>query len=158
MKSYPNTYPFPATKGFFGIGIENVMSTKNIGTLWRSAQIMGADFIFVIGESYTRMKTDTIAAHRQIPLFHFKCIDSFLISLPLESKLVGVELDTKSIPVTEFKHPHRAVYLLGSEGAGLSAHAIQCCHTIVQLPGNLSLNVSVAGSIILYDRLMKGNI
>lgn len=33
--------------GFFGIGIENMKSAMNIGTLWRSAINLGADFIFV---------------------------------------------------------------------------------------------------------------
>ena len=51
MKDYPNAIDYPKTKGFFGIGIESGMQTQNIGTIWRSAQIMGAAFIFVIGVS-----------------------------------------------------------------------------------------------------------
>lgn len=158
MKDYPNSKEFPKTKGFFGIGIEAAMQTQNIGTIWRSAQIMGADFIFVIGGQYKRMKTDTIAAYRHIPLFYFENFQDFFKSLPLESKLIGVELDERSIPISDFKHPNQAVYLLGSELKGLSDEAKKHCHQIVQLPGTLSLNVSVAGSIMMYDRLMKKEI
>lgn len=155
IKNYPQAVDFPKSKGYFGIGIENALQTKNIGTIWRSAQIMGASFIFVIGGTYRRMKTDTIAAHRNIPLFYFETFQDFYASLPFESKLVGIELDEKSIPVAQFKHPHQAVYLLGSEKTGLSEEAKANCHLIVQLPGKLSLNVSVAGSLIIDDRLMK---
>ena len=154
-KNYPNAVDFPKTKGYFGIGIENAMQTQNIGTIWRSAQIMRADFIFIIGGNYKRMKTDTIAAHRHIPLFYFENFQDFYKSLPFESKLIGVELDEKSIPISEFKHPKQAVYLLGSEKTGLSEEAKNKCHLLVQLPGRLSLNVSVAGSLLMYDRLMK---
>lgn len=155
MKEYPNAFPYPKTKGFFGIGIENVRSTKNIGTIWRSAHIMGADFIFVIGESYKRMRTDTMASYRQIPLFYFETFQDFYRSMPMESKLIGVELDEKSIPITSFNHPKRALYLMGSEFYGLTDEAKNHCDKIIQLPGLLSLNVSVAASVVIYDRLMK---
>lgn len=35
-------------RGYFGIGIYNGKNTANIGTLWRSAAILGANFIFTI--------------------------------------------------------------------------------------------------------------
>ena len=50
IKSYPNAIDFPKTKDYFGIGIEHALKTQNIGTIWRSAQIMGADFIFIMAE------------------------------------------------------------------------------------------------------------
>ena len=36
-------------QGFFGIGIQNGKTPENLGVLWRSAQNMGASFIFTIG-------------------------------------------------------------------------------------------------------------
>ena len=33
--------------------------------------------------------------------------------------------------------------------------ALEHCADVVQIPGEFSLNVSVAGSIVLYDRLLK---
>ena len=49
----------------------------------------------------------------------------------------------------------KSIYLLGTEKTGLSEEAKNNCHFLVQLPGKLSLNVSVAGSLAIYDRLMK---
>ena len=155
QKIFPNAIEFPKTKGFFGIGIENGQGTRNVGTIWRSAQIMGANFMFTIGGRYNRMKTDTMAGYRTIPMFEFDTLDEFYRALPKESKLIGVELDERSVPIAEFKHPKRAVYLLGSEGLGLSQEAMALCHQIVQLPGTHCMNVSVTGSLIIYDRLMR---
>ena len=39
-------------RGYFGIGIENAKSRKNVGNLFRSAMNFNADFIFTIGDRY----------------------------------------------------------------------------------------------------------
>jgi len=155
---YPNTEIVKHGRGYFGIGIENIKTTRNLGTVWRSAQIMGADFIFVIGERYEYMKTDTMKSWKHIPLFYFKTIELFLETLPKDSQLIGIELDERSVPISTFKHPQRAIYLMGAEDKGLSKIALEKCNSIVQLPGQYSLNVSAAASIVLYDRYLKNQI
>lgn len=142
-------------RGFFGIGIQNTKTEQNIGTLWRSASIMGASFIFTIGRRYKKQASDTMASWRHIPLYNYETFDDFYKSMPYDCQLIGVELDDRSISVSEFKHPKRAVYLLGAEDNGLTKDAIDRCHGIVQLPGDYCMNVAVAGSIIMYDRLIK---
>ena len=52
----------------------------------------------------------------------------------------------------DFKHPKRCVYLLGAEDNGLTKEAIEKSHFLIQFPSEFSLNVAVAGSIVLYDR------
>ena len=69
--------------------------------------------------------------------------------------LVGVELDAKAVPLETFEHPRRCVYLLGAEDNGLSKKAIESSHHLVKFDTPLSLNVSVAGSIVMYDRRAK---
>jgi tRNA G18 (ribose-2'-O)-methylase SpoU len=75
--------------------------------------------------------------------------------MPYDCQLIGIELDDKSEPIETFKHPERCIYLLGAEDHGLTKEAINKCHKIVQLPGDYCMNVSVAGSIIMYDRNFK---
>lgn len=70
-KLYPNAIVPQGGRGYFGIGIEHPRTTKNIGTLWRSADIMQADFIFVIGRHYQPVPTDTLKSWKHIPLFEF---------------------------------------------------------------------------------------
>ena len=155
MEQYPNVVIPQRGRGFFGIGIEYPRTAKNVGTLWRTAHIMKADFMFVIGQCYKSVRTDILKSWRHIPLFEFKSFEHFHMSLPKDARLVGIELDERSVPLTTYRHPERAVYLLGSERDGLSAEALEQCGDVVQIPGEFPLNVSVAGSIVLYDRLLK---
>lgn len=154
-KQYPNVILPQRGRGFFGIGIEYPRTAANIGTLWRSAHIMQADFMFVIGQCYQSVRTDTLKSWKHVPLFEFDSFEHFHACLPKDAKLVGIELDARSVPLTTYRHPQRAVYLLGSERDGLSAEALGKCDDVVQIPGEYSLNVSAAGSIVLYDRLLK---
>lgn len=142
-------------RGYFGIGIQNSKTEKNIGTLWRSASIMGASFIFTIGRRYKKQASDTMKSWKHIPLFNYDTFDDFYKTLPYDCQLIGVELDEKSVPITKFNHPERCVYLLGAEDNGLTKEAIEKCHKIVQLPGDYCMNVSVAGSLVMYDRILK---
>jgi tRNA G18 (ribose-2'-O)-methylase SpoU len=143
-------------RGFFGIGIESGKTPANLGTLWRSAQIMGASFIFTIGARYRHHCTDTTKAPRNIPLYQYDTFAEFFEKgLPKGAQLIGVELDEKAVPCASFRHPHQCVYLLGAEDKGLSNEAMNACHALIQLPGEYSLNVAVAGSIVMYDRNTK---
>ncbi|GAB7255762.1 RNA methyltransferase [Polaribacter sp. OB-PA-B3] len=144
-------------QGFFGIGIQNGKTPENLGVLWRSAQNMGASFIFTIGNRYAKQACDTHKAVGAMPYFHYETFDDFFKNLPKGAMLVGVELDEKAVQLETFKHPKRCVYLLGAEDHGMSKIAIEKSHHLVKFKSELSLNVSVAGSIIMYDRQAKLN-
>ncbi len=158
MKEYPNSITPPKGRGFFGIGIECAAMSRNIGTIWRSAQVLDADFMFIIGKRYETMKTDTMKSWRHTPLFEYPDLAHFVASIPKDTTIIGVELDERSHPLMSYKHPQRAIYLMGSEDRGLSKEALDVCHEVVQIPGKFSLNVSVAASIVLYDRMLKRNL
>ena len=144
-------------QGFFGIGIQNGKTPENLGVLWRSAQNMGASFIFTIGNRYAKQACDTHKATGAMPYFHYKNFDDFFDNLPKGAMLVGVELDEKSVQLETFTHPKRCVYLLGAEDHGLPKLAIEKAHHLVKFKSELSLNVAVAGSIVMYDRQAKLN-
>jgi len=141
--------------GFFGIGILNIVNDFNIGTLWRSAYILGAAFIFTVNKKYKPQSCDVTKAWTKIPLYHYRSVDELKSNLPHSTKLIGVEMGEQSIPLDRFEHPLRAVYLLGNERRGLSDKHLQVCESVVSLAGNFSLNVAVAGSIVIYDRVSK---
>jgi tRNA G18 (ribose-2'-O)-methylase SpoU len=142
-------------RGYFGIGIMHGKTEQNIGTLYRSAAIFGADFIFTVGKRYERQCSDTAKTHRHIPLYHFRTLDDLRDHLPYGCRLIGVELDPKARPLGTYIHPLQACYLLGAEDYGLTKEERAACHSLIQLPGDFSLNVAVAGSIVMYDRITK---
>lgn len=142
-------------RGYFAIGIENAKTANNVGTLWRSAHLLGAQYIFTIGRRYERQASDTTKAWRSLPLFAFDTFDEFYNAIPYDCRLVGVELDPRASALSSYRHPERCLYLLGAEDNGLSKAALSRCHGLVQLPGWASMNVAAAGTVVLYDRIAK---
>jgi tRNA G18 (ribose-2'-O)-methylase SpoU len=142
-------------KGYCAIGVYRGKTEHNIGTLWRSAFILGAAYIFTVENKYKKQSSDVVRAWSRIPLFHHKTFDDLLNNIPHDCRLVGVEIDDKAQWLHEFEHPKRAIYLLGAEDTGLPEEVKEKCHFLIKLPGNTSLNVGVTGSIVLHDRATK---
>lgn len=140
------------TNEFFGIGIQNGKTPENLGVLWRSAQNLGAHFIFTIGNRYAKQASDTHNAVKSMPYYHYDTFDDFFSHLPKGTRLVGVELTNGAQDLENFKHPRRCVYLLGAEDHGLTKQAQDKSHFLIKFQSQMSLNVAVAGSIVLYDR------
>ncbi len=142
-------------ESFFGIGVYQPKTSHNIGTLWRTAHILGASFIFIIDGKYKHQTSDTQKAWSKIPFYKYDSFDHFYKSLPHSTQLVGIEMDNNSQSICTFAHPPRAAYLLGAEDNGLPLKVLERCHHLVQLPGEGSMNVSVSGSLVVYDRIQK---
>jgi tRNA G18 (ribose-2'-O)-methylase SpoU len=142
-------------RGYFGIGVEHSKTEVNIGTLYRTALAFEASFIYTIGRRYKKQVSDTVKSYRHMPLYHYQTFDEFYKNIPYGCRLIGVENDSSATSIKHFVHPERAVYLLGAEDHGLTHRAREMCHHLVIIPGNQCLNVSVAGSIMLYDRINK---
>lgn len=141
--------------GFYGVGCYNMKNALNYGTLFRTAQILNADFIFLIGQRFKKQSSDTMKSYRHIPLFEYRDFDEFTKHRPYGCKLIGIEITNKAKKLKDFKHPKQACYLLGAEDHGLPPKVIDNCDSVVYLEGERSMNVSVAGSIVLYDRISK---
>lgn len=78
-----------------------------------------------------------------------------------------------SVPIGAYTHPKRCIYILGSgskseictvtdlvdvaEDYGLPKDVASKCHHLIYLPGEYCLNVSVCGSIVMYDRVVKSS-
>ena len=142
-------------RGYCGIGVLNMKTEINYGTLFRSAYAFGADFIFLIGKRFKKQSSDTLQSHRHLPLFEYLTFDDFYSHIPYGCQLVSVEICEKAKPIRIFSHPERAVYLLGKEDGSLPNNVIERSTGVIQIPTRYCLNVAVAGSIILYDRFNK---
>lgn len=148
------------TRGFFAVGVYNPKTEANIGSLYRTAYLYDAAFVFTVGRRYRTQVTDTPKTARHIPLFHFATIDDLSLHIPLGADLVGVELDQRATSLREFHHPVRAVYLLGAEDTGLPDAVIDRCDELVVLDSvrPQSMNVAVAGSIVIYHRHARSRV
>ncbi len=147
-------------RGYFGIGIVGCKTKVNIGTLWRSAHNFGAAFLVMIAPRYgcphERQASDTTNARLHIPYYSYETFELFMENRPWSCALIGVEQAPGSRNLQGFLHPHRAIYLLGAEDSGLPERVMGACQSIIHIETPMCLNVSVAGSIVMYDRQVKG--
>lgn len=143
-------------RGYFGIGIAAGKSPENLGGLWRTAHALRAAYIFTIGARYPKQASDTTKAWRHVPLFEYDDEEAFLRAIPKDCDLVAVECGYgRPRPLPTFCHPERAVYVLGAEDRGVPEALLAHANRLVQIPGDVCLNVATAGSIVMYDRTAK---
>jgi tRNA G18 (ribose-2'-O)-methylase SpoU len=142
-------------KGYFGIGVEGISKAMNVGTLFRTAHAFGASFVFTVRAQYNRREgshSDTSDTPRSVPTYHFADLSTF--RLPLGCRLVGVEISDEAIELPSFRHPRQAAYILGAEREGLSAELEARCDYLIKIPTRFSVNLGVAGALVMYDRLL----
>ena len=88
-----------------------------------------------------------------MPTYNFADLEAF--RLPQGCRLVGVEITDEAIELPSFRHPRQAAYILGAEREGLSADVQSLCDYVVKIPTRFSVNLGVAGALIMYDRLLS---
>lgn len=146
----------PRTRGYFGIGAEGTSKSANVGALLRTAHAFGAAFCFTVGAGFDARegrKADTSATETHVPFWRFDGAEA--ISLPQRCVLVGIELSEEASLLPSFRHPLNAAYVLGPERSSLSPAVLARCKHVVRIPTRFSLNLAVAGALVLYDRLLQ---
>ena len=145
-------------RGYFGIGVFHPKHEVNIGTLWRSATLFGASFIFTIGRRYKEQASDTTKTARHIPLYTFLTFDEMKSFLPYACQVVCIEQHADARDLPAFRHPLQAAYLLGAEDHGIPEEILEDW-PIIEIPTGVAhcMNVAVAGSIVMYDRFVKAS-
>ncbi len=141
-----------------GIGIEGPRLHGNTSIMFRTAASLNAsDFLFTVGPRYKDMHGDTVRSNNCQPCFNYPTVEDFAKTRPNHCVVVGVEQCSRSLPLQTFKHPKRCIYVLGSEDSGISKEMLKQCRYVVSIPSprGLSLNVSSAASIVLWDRYIK---
>ena len=143
-------------RGYFAIGVEGISKPMNAGGLFRTAHAFGASFVFTVAAAYARAegaKADTSATPGHVPFYNFPDVGSLL--LPEDCTLIGVELTEDAAELPAFRHPAQAAYVLGPERGALSPELTGKCAFVVQIPTRFSVNVGIAGAIVMYDRIIS---
>ncbi|MHC5077318.1 MAG: TrmH family RNA methyltransferase [Planctomycetota bacterium] len=136
----------------------NITKEHNVGSLVRTAHAAAIEEVVLVGE-----REWNVEAARTAELY------TTVTQLPdirafrnhLESRrwsLVAVELDRRAVNVFDAEYPDRPCFLLGAELGGVPDELLDESELVVQIPqwGLVpSLNLAVAGSIVLYDCLGK---
>lgn len=141
-------------RGYFGIGVERISKPMNLGALLRTAHAFGASFAFTVDAAFPAREvrlSDTSDSADHLPLYEAPTIEA--LTLPKGCVLVGVELTEDAVDLPSFRHPLSAAYILGPERGSLSPEAQARCAHLVKIPTKFCINVSLAGALVMYDRV-----
>ncbi len=142
-------------RGYFAVGTDGISKAMNLGNLLRIAHSFGASFFFTMGGrvKLADAMSDTSDASGHLPVYQFASPDEML--LPQGCQLVAVEITDDAVDLPSFRHPVCAAYVFGSERLSLSPATLARADHVVKIPTRFSINVGMAGSIVLYDRLLS---
>ncbi|MEK7628485.1 MAG: TrmH family RNA methyltransferase [Patescibacteria group bacterium] len=152
--------------------LHNIRSAHNVGSLFRTADAAGVSKIVISGytpaplDEFKRTQKDiakTALGAEQTVAWELSRgnITKLLKVLKKEDWwVVGVEQDSRAVDFKKYK-PTKEKYaiILGNEVRGLSKQVRDSCDDLVEIPmrgKKESLNVSVAGGVVLYG-IFGGN-
>ena len=139
--------------------LENVMNPTNIGAIFRSAAALGMDAVLLTDEGsdplYRRAIRVSMGTVFQIP-WGYLGDEGFDIFKRLSFTTCALALDERAIPLSDerLKKIDKLAAVLGTEGDGLSAAAINSCDFTVRIPmahGVDSLNVAAASAVAFWE-------
>lgn len=136
------------------IALDGVSDPGNVGNILRTALALGWEGAFIINESCDPFNEKALRAARgatfRLPLAWGKWDQ--LKKLTQENKLEPIVADLKGTKLQEVKPKDGVLLVLGNEAHGVSDEAKKLCQPVtISMAGDMeSLNVSVAGSIIMY--------
>ena len=135
--------------------LDYLQDPGNIGTLIRTALAFGIDQVILSNECVD-LYNDKLLRSMQGAHFHLSCLYGDLKEIipALKEKgvcVVGSALENGR-PIHEIKKQEKMAYVLGNEGNGMEKEIIDICDQIAYIPITTieSLNVAVAGSIMMY--------
>ena len=142
----------------FAVAAWNISKEHNVGSLVRTAHAVAAEEVILVGEREWNVEAAR-TAELYTTVTHVADLSAFHRHLEAQRwSLVAVELDPRAVNVFDAAYPERPCFVLGAEIGGVPVELLETADLVVQIPqwGLVpSLNLAVAGSIVLYDYLGK---
>ncbi|MBI4058524.1 TrmH family RNA methyltransferase [Candidatus Gottesmanbacteria bacterium] len=141
--------------------LDNVLDTYNVGSIFRLADAVAAQKIYICGESltppHTRIKKASVSTWKWVEWEYALTAIEAIIKLKnqhSEIKIIVVEQSEKSERFDQAKYELPLALVVGNETHGVSKEVLDIADLIVELPMfgvNKSLNVMVSCGIVLYE-------
>ncbi len=149
----------------FVVVCENIQDPGNLGTIVRTAECAGANFVVTTKGSVSLYNSKTLrstaGAVFNIPVVEGVEVDKLVNILKKNKiKILGTHLKSNSF-YYETNLKEDVAIVIGNEGSGMSEQFTFACDELLKIPiigKSESLNAAIASSIILYDvvRQRKG--
>lgn len=143
--------------------LDNVLDTYNVGSIFRLADAVAAERVYLCGETLTppnsRIKKASINTWQWVQWRYAPTALDAIAQCQMTNdkcQIIAVEQDKRSKPFYEMNYEFPLALVVGNETHGVSKEALDMADTIVELPMwgvNKSLNVMVSLGIVLYDMM-----
>ena len=141
--------------------LDHLQDPQNLGTLLRTAEIVGVHGVIIPGRRAAEI-TPAVVNASSGAVEHLKITVVTNLSQSIERLqkqgvwVVGIEDDATAQRYDDTDLDMPLALVLGSEGSGMARLTRERCDFLIKLPmlGHIqSLNVAVAGSVVLYHAL-----
>jgi 23S rRNA (guanosine2251-2'-O)-methyltransferase len=142
--------------------LDGLTDPRNFGALLRTADGAGVRYVIIpkdrsVEATAVAVKTSAGAAHH-IKVVRVTNLRRTILDLKkLDFWVVGLDVNSRET-IYDRSFPERLAIVLGSEGKGVRQLILRDCDFLVSIPmlGKVdSLNVSVAGAVMLYELLRQ---
>lgn len=143
----------------FYVICDSIRSLENIGSIFRTADAIGVDKIFLCGISgkppHHKISKTALGAEKTIPFEHCAQVGRLIDKLKKDKiKIIALEQDKKAILYTKLKPKFPLALIVGNEVKGISKKTLQKADSVIYLPmygKKESLNVAVSFGIAGYQ-------
>ncbi len=135
--------------------LDNLQDPGNIGTLVRTALAFGIDQI-ILSKQCVDLYNDKLLRSMQGAHFHISCIYRDLEEVIVQLQQNGVTVIGSALEngkeIDMIAKRKKLAFILGNEGNGMDHKLLALCDEVAYIPISTieSLNVAVAGSIMMY--------
>ncbi len=140
---------------------DNIIDTYNVGSIFRLADAVAAEKVFLCGITETppntRIKKASINTTEWVDWEYFSSTIDAIKALREQVpniQIVAVEQDKRSIPFSKAEYKFPLALMVSNETTGAAQEVLDAADVIVEMPMfgvNKSLNVMVSLGIVLYQ-------
>lgn len=145
--------------------LDSVLDTYNVGGIFRLADAVGAEKVFLCGQTETppnsRIKKASINTTEWVTWSYSENAVGALQELKSQprfnrGKIIAIEQTSRSILYSQAEYQFPIAFVVGNETLGVSKEALELADSIVEIPMwgvNKSLNVIISLAIVLYKAM-----
>ncbi len=139
--------------------LDDIQDPTNLGTILRTAKAFGFNTVFASNNTVD-FYNDKVIRGSQGAIFKLNLISgdilTFINQLKETHKVYGTNV-RNGIDVKDLSETNNMAVVLGNEGRGVKEEVLALCHKnlYIVLDNMESLNVSVAGAILMYELAKK---
>ena len=140
--------------------LDNIYDTYNIGGIFRLADALAAEKLYICGASETppnhKIKKASIGTFKIVSWEYAPTTQEAITKLRAEHpdvQIAAIEQHPRSVPFQTHIYNVPIAFVLGNETSGISPEVLALCDHILEIPLygiNISLNVIVAAAIVSY--------